>query len=112
MRKLGLSAAAALIATVALPALAADPKVVITNNGSERIKHVFIKTSGEKGWGGDLLDGIIPANKRRSFTVWGCEDKKRRDIRVIDGYGNIAEFFSINACEGSSVEVSDEDYGD
>jgi hypothetical protein len=102
-----LSAAVALLLTIAPSTALAENDITITNRSSRVIQFIYISPSGEKNWGEDWLAaakyGVIVPGDHAMFRIdQGCIE----DIKITFTDNSSKELYNVDTCK-NNIAVTD-----
>ena len=83
-----------------------DLTFTLINASIVDIHYVFVSPETSDNWGDDQLgQHILPSGYEIDLPVYGELDECFYDIQVISSYGESLEFWGVDLCEVTEVEV-------
>jgi hypothetical protein len=97
--------AAALLATAAAPAFAADVSYQLTNNSSLTLTYFYTSPVTDPNWSEDTLgSAVLAPGESGAVTIFGGTDACAYDIRfVFEGEQELVD--QVNICEMASYTI-------
>jgi hypothetical protein len=101
-------AAAAALATLAIPAAAQNVEFMLYNNSSQTIHYFYASPSNSDDWSYDLLGdtGIIEAGAPASVLIGDGSDQCLYDFRFETAEGGLLEAWAVDICSLESYTIT------
>lgn len=98
--------ASGLLATFALPALAANQDFTLFNKTGYQIDEVYVSSASAKNWGADIMGAnAVPNGTSVNITFPHSSSACKFDIKVKYNDGETAEWTNIDLCQYETISL-------